>query len=331
MRSRLRYIVILAGTVGTTWATAGPVLAQQADSDNVLVARYSIAPEAFAEVTSSSDLVDALRQGLAVEAAMPLAEPLRVSVDCLLVNPPDGNAFPFGSGRLTFVLDGGTTQSAPLADAVRSSREDGSAFEEAEWNEDEAWAWYAETLSEGLTESLAADGRFGQDDEGNVPLTVAAVHTTAYDDWETERALERTFLRIQPSPRFESSSDAEWEAPEGFRHDIQILLIELEPGPTPELAGVELSAEVLDGLVGNYDTQRDGSFAIRRDGDTLVGVMERGGETREFPLKPLSETRFLSDTEGQRVDFEFEVDEAGRATSVTLQQGGFGMTFPRIP
>ncbi len=305
--------------------------AQEAGAENILVARYSVEEGTFANVTTSTDLVNALRAGLTADASMPLNEPLRVHLDGLLADPLTGGSFPFLYSGLAFQVEGGAEVSESVAAAVRSSHGPGTVFDDGDWSEDEAWAWLAETVAEGLTRSLVADGRFGLNGEGAVPLRVAAVHSTTYDDWDTEEGFQRVYLRLQPSAGFASSSDGNWEAPEGFGYDIQVVLIELEPGPASEVEAVELSTEDLERLVGAYDTQRDGSFEIRRDGQTLVGIMERGGETREFPLEPLSETDFVSDVDGRRVQFEFEIGEDARATGVTLQQGGFEMTFPRIP
>jgi hypothetical protein len=51
----------------------------------------------------------------------------------------------------------------------------------------------------------------------------------------------------------------------------------------------------------------------------------------EFPLHPRSETEFMAEIDGRRMEFAFTLGEDGTATSLTGGQSGFSMTLPRIP
>ena len=322
----------------------GPVHAQEAAataeasavgafSENTLIARYSVDPDVFGDVTSSAELVAQLREHLTVDVAMPLDEELRVTLRGLLVNPDQrGAPYSFLSSDLGFEYESYELMSAELGTAVRGSHGSSSAFDDSDWDEDVAWTWLVEAVETGLIESIAADGRFARDGEGRVSLSVASVHAVATDDWEFEEGLERMYVKLQPAPRFSSSVYADWEAPEGFTYDVQALLIELEPGPMPDLPSVELSAEILDRLVGDYEAQPGIIFNVRREDNSLIAGMVGEGvpeDAEEFQLSPVSETEFWSEMRGRRIPFTFEIGESGKATSVTVEDSGGSLTWPR--
>jgi hypothetical protein len=297
------------------------------------VARYSVDPDVFGNVTSSAEFVAQLREHLTIAVAMPLDEELRVTLRGLLVNPDQrGAPYSFLSSDLGFEYESDVLMSAELGTAVRGSHGSSSAFDDADWDEDAAWTWLLEAVETGLTSSIAADGSFGRGDEGRVSLRVAGVHAVAADDWEFEEGLERVYVKLQPAPRFSSSVYADWEAPEGFTYDVQALLIELEPGPMPDLPSVELSAEILDRLVGDYEAQPGIIFNVRREDDSLIAGMVGEGvpeDAEEFQLSPASETAFWSEMRGRRIPFTFEIGESGKATSVTVEDSGGSLTWPR--
>lgn len=312
-----------AETVDASTTSAAPA--------NTLVARYSVDPDVFGDVTSSAELVSLLREHLTVDVAMPLDEELRVTVRGLLVNPDQrGAPYSFLSSDLGFEYESDELMSAELGTVVRGSHGPGSAFDDADWDEDAAWTWLLEAVETGLTSSMAADGRFARDGEGRVPLRVAGVHAVATDDWEFEEGLERMYVKLQPSPRFQSSVYADWEPPEGFTYDVQAVLIELEPGPRPELPSVELSPEVLDRLVGDYEARPGWVFNVSRDGSALTaGFVGQDVPEKELALHAVSESEFWSEVRGQRIRFTFAIGDSGSATSVTVEDSGGTMTWPR--
>ncbi len=323
-----------ASAVSAQEAGAAPDSSGAADTfpANTLVARLSIDPEPLSSVTNSAELVSALREHLTFAASMPLDEDLRVHLRGAVGNPAEGGSFPFLYSGLGYDLEANESSTGGFSAVVRGSHGPGSDFDDSDWDEDEAWAWLLDAINTGLTGSLAADGRFATDDDGHVSLRVVGVQTASAEEWDVEEGLERMYLKLQPGPRFSSSAMAGWEPPEGFASDVQRLFIELEPGPLAELPSVELSSEVLDRLAGDYEIQPGLVFNVRREGDALmVSTVGKGPDGMEASLNAMSETRFWSDIDGRRTSFTFEVGEDGHATSVTMEEGGFSMTWPRIP
>jgi hypothetical protein len=200
------------------------------EAGSVLVASYRVDSSALMAVKSAKELVEALRMTLMVEAAMPLDEPMQVDLRGMVSNPAHGGAFPFAYSGLGILVEAGGTLSDMLSAATAAMHGPGSPFDDEGWSEDVAWDWLLKAIETGLTESLAADGRFGRGEDGSVALRVVSVREVRAEDWETEESLERMYLKLQPDAGFSSASDAGWEPPEGFSYDIRALLLELEPG-----------------------------------------------------------------------------------------------------
>jgi aryl-alcohol dehydrogenase-like predicted oxidoreductase len=83
----------------------------------------------------------------------------------------------------------------------------------------------------------------------------------------------------------------------------------------PQGPAVELSAAVLDRYVGEYKTAKGFTMIFRREGTTLF---VKPGPNPEAALIARSETRF-SDPRGPVI--EFQLDEQGKVTGLTLDQG----------
>ena len=337
-RFTLVALALAASLPTSTSAHAQEVAASLADASfppNTLVARYGIDPSVFADVTNSVELVAAFRKHLMVEVAMPLDESLRVHLSGRVADPVGGGAYPFLYSGLGFEVESDVPLSTGFASIVRSSHGPDSAFDDWDWNEDEAWDWLLNALQTGLTNSLAAMGefQFQAGEDGTVPLTVAAVHTVSSKDWEFEENLERLYLRLHPKASFGSAAIAGWEPPEGYSEDVQVLVIELEAPPLPELPSIDVAPEALDRLVGSYEIEAGPTFNIRREGASLIASSSGGGaDDIEFPLHALSETEFWTDdAPGGRTKFIFTLGDDGRAASVTMEVSGFSMTWPRIP
>ena len=314
-------------------AAVPPGVRAQATGDaNRIVARFDAPPAAFDQVTNSAELVEVLRQTLAVEAAMPLDEPLRVELMGEIRDPVGGGAVPIRDPGLGFEVPGGQTASGGLGELARASHGAGAAYGDDDWSAEEAWSGLREMLEEGLTTSIAADGSFGPDENGFVPLKVAAVHLASYDDWELEDGLQRIYVKLQPGASFDSSMDGDWEEPAGFGYDIRTILLELEPPGTTHSAGaVQVSDEARDRIAGVYEPGPGGEFEIRRAGDGLVGVLRRPeSEDAEIDLVPLSETRFLVEFGGRKIRVSVPEEAEGKASEITVEQDGLMQTWPRI-
>ena len=307
-------------------------VAQEAAGDARIRAAYSVDPAALQQVTNSADLVEVLRQTLTAEAAMPLEEPLRVELMGEIRDPVGGGSVPIRDPGLGFEVPGGQTASGDLGGLVQASHEAGAAYGGGDWSAKEAWSGLRTMLEEGLTTSRAADGRFERAENGLVPLKVAAVHLASHDDWELEDGLERMYVKLQPGASFDSSTDGDWEEPAGFGYDIRTILLELEPSEAAQATGApRVPDEALNRIVGVYERGPGGEFEIRRDGDSLVGVMRRpGSEDAEMALLPLSDTVFLAEFGGQKVRFSVAEEADVKAAEITVEQDGLMQTWPRI-
>ena len=311
---------------------AGPAGAQHADpsrdgsTTNTIVARYEVDPGAFAAVGSVEQLVRTLRDALNLVAAMPLRDELQVSLGGAVVDPDGGGTYPFLSSDLGVSISSGADASASVAYLTEWSHTDGGREASGEgWDEDAAWGWLAEAIRTGLTESLAASGRFAADEEGRVPLTVVEVHSVE-DGESLEGRFARQYIRLRPEPQFSLSARADWEPPEGFGYDVRGIVLELEPGSP---AAVEISPETWARVAGTYDSGGGIKATFREEGDGFVAVMAGMGREQVIPLTPVSETRFLGDTGDEIVEFTFAMGADG-AESVTLTSAGFEMgTWPR--
>jgi len=111
---------------------------------------------------------------------------------------------------------------------------------------------------------------------------------------------------------------------------VRALREHAEPGPaerdtTPVLW---LAEEALDRYVGLYKYRPDSEtgFEIVRNGRQLSCIF--GKERAKVDLVPHSETRFSMRWTAAHVDFE--LDEKGRAVSMTLNVGGGGFTVKRM-
>jgi D-alanyl-D-alanine carboxypeptidase len=87
---------------------------------------------------------------------------------------------------------------------------------------------------------------------------------------------------------------------------------------------VELSAEELDRLTGNFELHPGFVLNLRREGQNLIA--QATGQS-SFPIKALSPTELLSPEIGARLVFEME---GGKAKSLTLFQGGAEMPAKRV-
>ena len=95
------------------------------------------------------------------------------------------------------------------------------------------------------------------------------------------------------------------------RHDVAV------SGPQPQSQGpaVEVSAAILDRYTGEYTSASGFTMIFRREGAALL--VKPGGNP-EAALIPRSETRF-SDPRGPMI--EFRLDDQGKVTGLTLEQG----------
>lgn len=84
----------------------------------------------------------------------------------------------------------------------------------------------------------------------------------------------------------------------------------------PERPVIAIAPEKLDRYVGKYVVSPEVTFTVRRKGNELW-AQARGGEVQIFPE---SESKwFMKETP---VEFTFEFDEAGKARTMTMYQGG---------
>ena len=305
--------------------------AGEAIPTNTVVARYSINPDALTEVVSSVGLVGALRASLMCDAAMPLDEELSVLMSGQIKDPVNGGPYPFLDSGLGFLVKSRDSIHGNLASVVRASHGDHSGFEDADWEEESAWNTLIEIVETGLTKSLAANGKFLRDSEGHVPLRVAGIRTVSLDELQTlEGGLEHIYLLLSPNTRFQSAMMADWNRPEGFGYAEESLLIELEPGEPPKLPSAVISVVALDRLAGAYEAQPGYRFTFRRDGDSLVATFNGEKGTVEGVMHPASETSFVMEIAGDRVNVDFTLGEDGKASGMALGQGGVRTLWARV-
>ena len=306
---------------------------------NTLVARYRIDPAVLQDVTNTAELVAALREHLIVEAAMPLDESLQVDLYANVASPRASNAYMFGNPGFTFRLKPEAAVSRDLASVVRASQE---AETFSDWDEEETWTLLLQAIETGLASPTSpvalASGPRERNDEGHVPLRIAAVHQVSWEEREIRDSFERDYIQISPRFSFSSSSMAGWEPPEGLTYDTRLLLLELEPAPEaeqaaePELTAVKLPPEALDRFVGSYEIGGGTFLDVRREVSVLIAKTRgEGADELEPRLTAFSETEFWTEVDGARITFMFNLDSDGVAESVTMEQPGFSLTMPRVP
>lgn len=299
---------------------------------NTVAVRYAIDPSVLDGVTTSAELVSALWEHLMIEAAMPLDEPLWVNMQAAVQSPEaHGPLYNFLSGGVGFELDGAKAVVSDLASVVRASHE---AESFSDWEEQAAWASLREAIETGLTSPLGSPRP--RNGEGHVELAIAAVHQLSLEDqefWDVAESLERDYIELRPDVSFQSASEAGWTPPEGLAYETLGLVIELEAGPeAAPPPSVELPAEVLDRYVGRYEYRPGTYLDVRREGEELVlSSSGEGADDRESVITPSSETEFWTKHDGDLVTLTFEVGEDRTVRGVTMAQGGFSTTLPRVP
>jgi hypothetical protein len=87
---------------------------------------------------------------------------------------------------------------------------------------------------------------------------------------------------------------------------------------------VSISADVFDRYVGEYKTDAGTVLTFRRDG---MKLLVKPGSNAEVPLIPRSQTRF-ADPRGPFI--EFQLDSAGKATGLIVEQGNQKTAASRI-
>lgn len=221
---------------------AGAVGSDSADDGfqaNRIVARFAIDPQALAEVSTSAELVAALREHLTLDVAMPLDEPLQVDLRGFAGDRSGRQpGYHFGWSALGVRYMGRQPLNGfHYASAVRESHgagvsADGGSwdrFDSDDWDEESAWIALATALDIGLPQS--SDAFDPPPEPGRLALRVVAVHHVELTDWDRLDSIGGPLIELEPSPRFASSSDADWEEPEGLEYDVGVLVIQLGPAP----------------------------------------------------------------------------------------------------
>jgi hypothetical protein len=203
---------------------------------NTVVVRLGVDEDALAGARTSGELVAALREHLTIDLAMPLDEPLTVFLRGN-AGDRDGPApgFNFGYCALSLRRAGpDPLEGAAYATVLQESHPDDElCMDEEAWDEDAEWTRLTEALEVGLAQS--SDAFHPPPEPGHLPLRVAAVHSVDATDWDLLDSLKGPLLELRPESGFASSSDMDWEEPEGFGYDVRLLVILLEPvGPHSE-------------------------------------------------------------------------------------------------
>ncbi|HSE98781.1 MAG TPA: serine hydrolase [Blastocatellia bacterium] len=97
-----------------------------------------------------------------------------------------------------------------------------------------------------------------------------------------------------------------------------------KPIPAPKEAA-KVDPAIYDGYVGEYEIAPGFTLTITREGDKLIG--QPTGQSK-LELFPETKTKFF--VKVAPVQIEFDVDSAGKATGLTLYQGGQKMPAKRI-
>lgn len=92
-----------------------------------------------------------------------------------------------------------------------------------------------------------------------------------------------------------------------------------------QLNPIEIDPKRLQAFAGVYELGPEQRLTITKKGDQLFGQMSGDGQV--VAVTPISQTRFRVEKHG--VEFTFHLDESGKATGLTLHQGG-GVTGRKI-
>jgi serine-type D-Ala-D-Ala carboxypeptidase/endopeptidase len=105
-----------------------------------------------------------------------------------------------------------------------------------------------------------------------------------------------------------------------------VLHLQPPPPPPPEHHAITLDAKALDALVGVYQLAPGATVTVTRDGPHLMAKVTGQDAYEVFPESP---TRVFWKIVDAEADFTLGPD--GRATSLTLHQGGRDLPAPRVP
>jgi hypothetical protein len=97
-----------------------------------------------------------------------------------------------------------------------------------------------------------------------------------------------------------------------------------KPLPAPKEA-VKVDPAIYDGYAGEYELAPGFTITIMREGDKLMSQATGQGKIELFPE---SKTKFFAKVVNAQI--EFSVDSAGKATGLTLYQGGQQMPAKKI-
>ncbi len=237
----------------------GPLPGQDADAASTrdIVVRFAIPEDAFADATTSVEIVQVLRDQLTIELAMPLDEELRVVLRGVAgVRQGSGPPYHLLLGSLGVGVAGRQPRAEySYALAVRESHGDfpdnpWAALDSwEEWIEEDAWNSLVTALDIGPAQS---HGAFTRPAEGqHAPLRVKSVQiqefTMAPEDsaWAdfTYYSYDDRAAVLEIKPDISHQSAQEGVTPDDIRYHLNILVLELGPGDSGEAMAAAGAAE----------------------------------------------------------------------------------------
>ena len=304
--------------------TTGAMASDHYPSDAV-VARFTIDPAALADVTNTADLVDALHQELALEAASPLDFEVVIHLQGNVYQNRNQPPHAEGSGIMVYLEKG-----EPVNDRIKDLR----FYTYGDFSESDAWEFFQGKIQEVLLYSMNSSGAFEAGDDGTVWLTVVDVvdGTRDVEVDEGNMVLELgAELNYRDGSRFGSK-----EPPEGYRQFVRTVQLVLSPAtvqastePVAEedvaVADTGVAEAESDGLTGIYGFDQSGMLIERKDG--LYYLSNPSASEERFLLTAAGENQFTVDYDGMPMEIKFSVDDSEHAFAINMTYVEYGNTI----
>jgi hypothetical protein len=311
-------------------STAGAMASHHYASDAV-VARFTVDAAVLADVSNTTELVDALHQELKVEAASPMDFEVVVHMQGNVYQNREQPPHAEGSGIMLSL-----EKDEPVNDRIKDLR----FYTYGDFSESEAWSFFRDKIQEALLYSMNSSQAFEAGDDGTVWLTVVDV-VDGSRDVEVDEGNMILELGAELNYR-DGSKFGSKEPPEGYRQVVRTVQLVLSPakaqaGTKPEaeaeaeaeaeesIASADSAEEESDGLTGMYGFDQSGMLIEKIDGQYFLSNPS-ASETR-FELIPAGESQFTVEYDGMPMEIKFSVDDNGFAFAINMTYVEYGNTI----